>query len=182
MKSLLHIWWLSAIKALLLLVFGIICLIRPLETAEALAMWLGLLLVIDGVFTLGAVTARWKLRDDRWMLLIDALFGLALGGILLAYPQITLMVIVICIAGWFVLTGLFRIMQAVAIRREIEGEGWLIVGGMLQMLFGSVLVFYPDLVIGTLTVVFGIFATLSGIILLVVALRFRNLFRNREND
>jgi uncharacterized membrane protein HdeD (DUF308 family) len=64
---------------------------------------------------------------------------------------------------------------AIQDRKQIEGEGWLILGGALTVLFGVVLLVAP-LSFGLFMVrVLGVFAIFSGVSMFVFAFRLRGL-------
>ena len=58
-------------------------------------------------------------------------------------------------------------------RKELEGEGWMILGGALSVVFGLVLFAQPDLSLGTLMTLTGIFALIAGGFLLFVGFKLR---------
>lgn len=72
-----------------------------------------------------------------------------------------------------ILSGILEIYVAIRDRREIEGEGWLILSGALAIGFGLVLLASP-LAAGMLMVQFlGAFAVIAGISIVILAFRLR---------
>jgi uncharacterized membrane protein HdeD (DUF308 family) len=94
------------------------------------------------------------------------------------WPQITLFVLLCLVAAWAIVTGLFEIVAAVRLRRELEGEWALALGGVLSVLFGLGLAVAPGA--WTLAVIWliGAYAITFGASLLALAFRLRGWSRS----
>lgn len=166
-------WWMVALRGLLLVLFAILLFVNPGLTAVSLAIWLAILLAIDGIFTLIGTLRSWKESEDRWLLLAEGGLSLVLGILLFRAPGVTLLFVSLTFAFWFIFSGVARIAMGVQLRKEIKGEGWMILGGALSVIFGLILFAQPGLSLGTLTVLIGIFALVAGIALLVIGFKLR---------
>ena len=72
-------------------------------------------------------------------------------------------------------TGLLRIILAVRLRNEIEGEWWMALGGLASILFGVVMVARPgEGAIAALTVI-GVWSVITGLSLVFLAFKVRSL-------
>jgi uncharacterized membrane protein HdeD (DUF308 family) len=91
----------------------------------------------------------------------------------LAWPGLTGLVLLFFIAGWAIAAGVFEIVGAIRLRKEIEGEWWLIATGALSVLFGALILMFPGA--GALGLAFAIawFAILYGVLLVGLSLRLR---------
>jgi uncharacterized membrane protein HdeD (DUF308 family) len=80
-------------------------------------------------------------------------------------------VLLYVIAAWAIVTGIFEIVAAVQLRKEVEGEVWLALAGLASVFFGAVLFARPG--VGALAVMWmiGTYSVLFGVLL--VALGFR---------
>jgi len=70
-------------------------------------------------------------------------------------------------------TGMLRIVAAVRLRKEIQGEWLLILNGILSVLFGVLLVALPILGLVTLVWVIGAYTLVRGVVLIALAFRLR---------
>jgi uncharacterized membrane protein HdeD (DUF308 family) len=77
------------------------------------------------------------------------------------------------IAAWAIIIGIFQIVQAIRLRKEIEGEWLLVLGGIASVVFGLLLQIFPGA--GTLAIVWliGIYSMVFGMLLPFLAFRLR---------
>jgi uncharacterized membrane protein HdeD (DUF308 family) len=86
-------------------------------------------------------------------------------------------VLLYLIAFWAVVTGVFEIVAAIRLRKEIRGEWLLALSGALSVLFGVALIVSPGT--GALAVVWliGVYAIVFGALMIALALRLRSWSR-----
>ncbi len=166
-------WWMVVLRGVLLILFAILLFANPGLTALTLAVWLAALLFMDGVFTLIGTLSSWKESEDRWIFLADGALSLILGVLLFRAPGVTLLFVALTFAFWFIFSGVARMAMGVQLRKEIKGEGWMILGGALSILFGLILFAQPGLSLGTLLMLAGIFSLIGGIVLVAVGFKLR---------
>src|SRR5271166_358478 len=116
----------------------------------------------------------WTVGVPWWALLIEGLAGIGVGIITLLWPGITALVLLYLIAFWAVVTGVFEIVAAIRLRKEIRGEWLLALSGVLSVLFGVALIVSPGA--GALAVVWliGAYAIVFGALMIALALRLRS--------
>ncbi len=64
-------------------------------------------------------------------------------------------------------------MAAIRLRREIANEFWLILAGVISVLFGLYVILFPGSGALALIWAIGVFAILQGAVLLMLSLRLR---------
>jgi len=81
--------------------------------------------------------------------------------------------LVLLIAAWAIVNGLFEIATAIRLRRVIEHEWLLVLAGILSVLLGIVILLQPGA--GALALVWWIggFAIAFGVLLVALAFRVR---------
>jgi uncharacterized membrane protein HdeD (DUF308 family) len=172
-QSLAHNWWVFALRGVLAIIFGVLAFVWPAMTLTVLVLLFGAYVLVDGVFALiTAFRARGHVQH-LWTLIVEGVVCVGAGILTFIYPGVTTLVLLYIIAFWAILTGLFEMIAAVRLRREIEHEWLLILAGMLSLLFGVLLAINPAA--GALAVVFiiGAYAIVFGMTLVVLALRLR---------
>jgi uncharacterized membrane protein HdeD (DUF308 family) len=167
-------WWLMVLRGVCAILFGVIAWIWPGVTIGALVLLWGLYAFADGVLAFAAaVTGRTE--TPWWLLIIEAIVGVAAAAAAFLYPGMTAIVLLYVIAAWAIVTGILEIAAAIQLRKEIEGELWLALAGAGSVLFGLLLFARPG--IGALAVVWmiGLYAVLFGGLLVALGFRLKAL-------
>lgn len=167
-------WWVLALRGAFAILFGILAWIWPGITVWALVILFGAYALVDGVFSIGAAIKGVPGQSRIWMAVIGAC-GIVAGIIAFVWPGITSLALLMLIAAWAVVTGVFEIIAAIALRKEIEGEAWYIVSGAVSILFGFLLFVWP--VEGALAVIWiiGLFSIIFGVVMIASAYRLKKL-------
>jgi uncharacterized membrane protein HdeD (DUF308 family) len=174
-------WWVLALRGLCAIIFGILAFVWPGITLGALVLLYGVYALVDGILSIiAAVSKREGSGLPWWALLLQGLLGIAAGIVTFAWPGITALFLLFLIAAWAIVTGIFAIIAAIRLRKEIQGEFWLALSGILSVVFGVLLFVRPGA--GALTVVWliGSYAIFFGILLLVLAFRLKR-FKERAS-
>jgi uncharacterized membrane protein HdeD (DUF308 family) len=181
MLELTRTWWILAVRGAVAVVFGLLALIWPEITLLALVLVFGAYALVDGVFALvAAARGRQLAGGSRGWLLLEGLLGVGAGIVALVWPDITALALLWVIAFWAVLTGVLEIVAAVRLRRVLANEWLLVVAGVLSIVFGLILIIWPQEGAVGLVWLIGIYAIVFGIVLLGLAFRLRGLGRRLE--
>ena len=167
-------WWLMLLRGLIAIVFAAVIWIYPELSLEVLILCFGAYCLVDGVFACGSA---FSLRNDQehwWALLIEGLLGIVIGLLALLMPGVTALALLFYIAIWAVAVGVLRIIMAIRLRKEIQGEWIMIISGIISVLFGLVLITQPTAGIFAILWVVAAFSLVGG--LMLVALSFRARF------
>ncbi len=166
-------WWMFLIRGILAVLFGVLAYFQPGVTLAALVLLFGAYSLADGVMTvISAISGREDV-DHWWLLLLEGLVGIGVGGLTLFAPGVTTIALLFYIGVRAIATGIVQIVTALRIRKEIEGEWLLVAAGLLSVLFGVAFLARPAA--GAVAVVWLIatFAIIFGIVLILVAFKAR---------
>ena len=167
-------WWTFAVRGVVTVVFGLLAFFWPMGTIEALVLLFGAVVLLDGLFAIAAAVgaARWGL--PWWPPALEGVLGIGAGIASFVWPGMTALVLLYIIAFWAIATGVFEIVAAIHLRKELTGEWMLALSGAASVLFGLLLVFFPGE--GALAVIWiiGAYAVIFGVLLLALAFRLRS--------
>lgn len=167
-------WWALLLRGLIAILFGLLAFIWPGISVFVLVTLFAAYVFVDGLFAV--ILALRRAQEGRkhwWALLVEGLAGIAVGVLTFFWPGMTALILLYLIAAWAVVTGVFEIAAAIRLRKEIQGEWLLVLGGVISIIFGIALMVMP--VAGVLTIIWliAIYALLFGIVLIALAFRLR---------
>jgi uncharacterized membrane protein HdeD (DUF308 family) len=171
-------WWLLLLRGIAAILFGVLAIVWPAATVTALVIWFAVFALIDGAAALYHGIANRSELEYWWLLILEGIFGIVFGILVLARPGISTVVLsvvlVLWFAAWAIVTGAMRIAMAIRLRHEIEGEFWLGLSGLLSILFGIILMTRPEAGVVFLLYVLAAWAIITGIVMVVFAFRLKS--------
>lgn len=167
-------WWIMLLKGVLLILFGVLAFINPGATISALVFWFSIFLIADGIISLIGVLMNWKTEEDKWLLLAEGAISVLFGFLVFRSPASFATFVGFLIAFWAIFLGIARIAMAIQLRKEIRGEGWLILSGVLSVLFGVLVFAQPGVGVTTVLWMAAIFSVLIGILLIFLGFKLKN--------
>ncbi len=175
-------WTLMLLRGLTAILFGILVWVMPELSVKMLVYLFGAFVMADGIFgTWVAIVAR-KDYEDWGILLLWALVGIGVGILTLMAPGVTAMALVYFIAIWAVTTGVLEVVVAIRLRKEIEGEWMLILGGLVSVAFGVLLILQPAAGAIALVWVIGLYAVVFGLLLMILSFRTRGFIKQLVDE
>jgi len=175
-------WWMYAVRGVVAVIFGVLALIWPGQTLQALVLVFGAYALVDGIFAIFAGIASHRYFERWWAVLLEGIVGVVIGLLTFFWPNITALVLLYFIAGWALITGIFEIVAAIQLRSVITGEWMMILGGLLSIIFGILLFVFPGAGAVSLVWLIGIYAVVFGISEIFFAFRLRGLRHELETD
>lgn len=182
-------WWAFVLRGVLALVIAVLAWLMPAEAILALTLVFGAFAFADGVFGLVAAVRHMR-REERWgWLALSGVLGILTGLVVLIAPFVATFVLAVflwaSIAFWSVFSGLFELVTAIRLRKEIEGEIWLGLSGIVSILLGLFVVWflfaYPAQSLLALGWVLAIYAAIFGIVMILLGLRLRKAKGNADD-
>ena len=93
------------------------------------------------------------------------------GLLAIWHPLAVVNVLLIFLAAWLIVAGVYRIMFAIRVRKEITGEWMIALSGVLAILLGVLLAAYPVAGLLTVTIWIGAAALVYGVLQVIAGVR-----------
>ena len=163
------------IRGIAAIVFGVIAFVYPGLTVAVLVLLFGAWVLVDGIFrVIGAIGHR--ASDKEWGFdLIIGIVGIIIGFLTFHAPQITALALIIYIAAWALMIGATEIALAIKLRREIKGEWFLILMGLVSIVFAVMLLWNPAVGAAALIWIMAWYAVILGVLGVIFGFRLRSL-------
>ncbi len=169
-------WWIFALRGVAAILFGVLAFASPALTLATLVLMFGAYVFVDGVTLLSAlVRGEAGARRNAWTVGIMGVLGIVASIVTFVSPGITALSLLYLVAFWAITMGVFQVVAAIALRREIEGEFWMGLGGVMSVAFGSLLIVSPGAGLVTLVWLLGAWAIVFGASSLGLAYRLHGL-------
>jgi uncharacterized membrane protein HdeD (DUF308 family) len=172
LRALAKNWWLLLLRGIAAILFGVLALGWPGLTLLTLILLYGAYALIDGVIAIIAAIVG-NAPAGRWWLAIVGVVGIAVGALTVMLPGMTALILLFTIAGWAVAIGVFQIIGAIRLRKEIDNEWLLILSGAVSVLFGLGIVANPGGGALAIVWVIGIYAIIAGVLYIGLAFRLK---------
>jgi uncharacterized membrane protein HdeD (DUF308 family) len=159
---------LALLSGVAFLCIGIALLVWPDESAEIVAMIVGIGLVIGGiVHALDAlVTHR---SGSYWgLLLVRGLLDILVGLVAIFYPDITVLIVALFVGVDLIIGGVIQIVVSRQAATEVEERSHFLWRGILWIVGGLVIVALPGAGVTVFAWIVGFFFVLGGAMMLAV--------------
>jgi len=154
---------------------GLFTLVWPGRTIVVVAVLFGIQLVVAGIFRFVAAFAS----DDesggtRVLLALLGVLSFIVGLYALRHILITVAALALLLGIFWIVNGAVETFTALS-HRGMQGRGWTIFMGLLSVVAGVVVLFYPAISLATLAIVLGFWLLVYGIMEIVLAFRLRSV-------
>jgi uncharacterized membrane protein HdeD (DUF308 family) len=168
------VWWLVLLRGIFMVIFGIIALVSPGIALLTLVWLFGFYAILDGI---SAIMIGIRSRGEpHWVwMIVQGVVSVLAGVIALAWPGVTALALLFVVAFWAIMLGIGEIGGAFAShKRGSHAWGWTLAAGILNVVFGVVLLAWPASGILALVWLVGIFTLAGGLALILLAFRVRS--------
>lgn len=151
----------------LMALVGILALARPLMVSFAIETFIGALLLVTGIFQAIASFKGFSDGDRPWQQIFMAILAFATGFIFFAKPLAGALTIALLLSVYFLLEGIFKIMEYFSVRK-IPGSGWILFSGIIAILLAIIM--WNNLITATamIGIIFGVNMLFGGISFLLL--------------
>jgi uncharacterized membrane protein HdeD (DUF308 family) len=161
--------WALGLNGVLSVAVGVVILVWPGISLFALTILFGAYALATGVIGFASAVSGPDMGDRGWLVL-SSLLGIAVGVIVLVWPDISELALLYVIGAYAVLLGLIAIYGAFVLPIDGGDSALLGLSGLVAILFGVVMFAKPgDGALVTLALI-AAFALVTGITEIVVAI------------
>ena len=165
------VWWAFMLRGVLAGVLGICALVWPTASLGIITALIGIYCLADGISGLvGAIRV-----SDRGSYLFQALFGIVVGVILLAWPRESIRILLMFFGAWALFTGISQIIAARRADADFTERSPMTTVGRILAVVGLVLIVWPGTGVVTISWVIAIALLLIAGLLIFLALRLKRL-------
>lgn len=155
------------ITRVLFILLGIIALLWSETVLEVFIYFFAAFAIIGSLGTIAVAISYSKeqLPAPRWTILLLGILGIIIGAATAIAPAFMTVAIVYFIGAWALVTGVSDLIHAFTRTHAGNLRLMLVLSGMVSVIFGLLVLFYPPLLTAVLLVqVFGIYAIIIGLL------------------
>jgi uncharacterized membrane protein HdeD (DUF308 family) len=164
-------WQAALFLGLLTVILGVIVSFHPSGSLNVLAVLVGILMILSGIFHLIRVFDPEE--SHRVWLGIAGLLFIALGVYLIRHLHVTIAVIGLIIGIAWIIQGLAALIGGIS-GSVREGRGWWIAFGVVSLIAGIVVAASPITSVNVLAVLLGIWFIIMGIFEIIAGFTLRH--------
>jgi len=170
-------WQATLVLGVLTVVLGLIVSFHPSGSLNVLAVLIGILMILSGIFQLIRVFD--PREPHRVWLGIAGLLFIVIGVVLIRHLHLTVALIGLVVGITWIVQGLAALIGGIGggVR---EGRGWWIAFGAISLIAGIVVTATPTSSLTVLAVLIGIWTVIIGIFEIVGAFMLRHAVRSAE--
>jgi uncharacterized membrane protein HdeD (DUF308 family) len=170
-------WQATLILGVLTLILGLVVSFHPTGSLNVLAVLLGILMILSGLFHLIRVFDREE--THRVWLGIAGLMFVVVGVVLIRHLHLTRALIGLVIGITWIVQGLAALIGGIGSGAR-EGRAWWIAFGVISVVAGIVVAATPASSLSFLAVLLGIWFVIMGIFEIIGGLMLRRELRAAE--
>jgi uncharacterized membrane protein HdeD (DUF308 family) len=170
-------WQATMFLGALTLILGLIVSFNPTGSLNVIAILLGILMILSGIFHLIRVFDPQE-RHRVWLGIAGLLF-VVIGVVLIRHLNLSRALIGLVIGITWIVQGLTALIGGISggVR---EGRAWWITFGLVSLIAGIVVAMAPESSVTVLAVLLGIWFIIMGIFEIIGAFLLRRALRARE--
>lgn len=167
-------WKVAFVIGAVSVILGLIVAFHPSTSLNVIAIMLGILLVLSGIFHIAGTVARDEEHGRLWRGIAGVL--LILGGVaLIRHLDLSVALIGLVIGATWIVQGVASL--AAGLSPGMPGRWWPLLFGLVSLIAGIVVVSTPVSAVTTLATLLGIWFVIMGIFEMIGALATRAAIR-----
>ena len=170
-----------AIRGVIAIAFGVIILLWPGITLQALTLLVGAFALVDGVTSLAFAFTPMS-TSSRFWLVVSGIAGVVVGVFVFVSPSISELALLYAVGAWAIVLGVVQLVSAIAAPIEGRYRVLLFIYSAFSIVFGTVMFVRPGAGAIGLVALIAAYAIVSGITLIAAAMDFRSATKEVKAD
>jgi uncharacterized membrane protein HdeD (DUF308 family) len=175
-------WGWFLFRGLLAIALGVLAMMFPWSALFTFTLVFAAFALADGIASLISGFRGASHHSERWgSLIIRGIAGILIGVLFIALPSLSTFtyafVALAMVAAWSIITGIFEIVTAARMHREMKGEWLLVIAGVFGILLGLAILYMmwvsPVATIVSVAILIGLYALFAGVVLVIQAFRLK---------
>ncbi len=171
-------WQATLVLGVLTLILGIIVSFHPTGSLNFVAVLIGILMILSGIFHLVRVFGRDE--SHRVWLGVAGLLFIVIGVVLIRHLHLTVALIGLFVGITWVVQGVTALIGGITGGAR-EGRGWWIAFGVVSLIAGIVVAATPTSSLTVLAALLGIWFIIMGLFEIIGGFMLRRLVRTQES-
>lgn len=169
-------WWWFIVRGLLMIIAGIAIFSQPAAGYVGLSVLFSVVILGSGLSQIFfSISNSDVLKGWGWTF-ASGILDLAIGIFLLIYPQVTMASLPYILGFWLMFAAFYLFGAAFDMSSlGLPGWGWMLFGGILTMISGFVVLYYPAAGVVSIVTWSGIAFLIGGIFNIVLAFKLKSV-------
>jgi len=164
-------WWMLALLGAVSIGIGLLLIFWPSATITTITAIVGLFMIITGIvrFFVAVFDSN---SNERWLMVFSGIIGVVLGVIIMKNPAVTINVIVLITAIFWLISGMVDVFRGIS-NAHLPDRGLRIAFGAISVPFGAIILVWPEVTVGVFAVLMGVYTVFFGLIEIVAAFQLK---------
>jgi uncharacterized membrane protein HdeD (DUF308 family) len=175
-------WYLFLVFGILFILMGIWVLVTPVSSFIALSIFFALTFLVVGILEIIYAISNGKAIDHWGWNLAGGILDLILGVILVSHPHLSMIFLIFYIGFALFFRSVMTIGSAIHLnKQDIRNWGWVLVIGILGLIFSFLLLWNPALTGLAIVIYLGVAFIFIGISQLILSFRLKQWKNQNKN-
>lgn len=168
------LWWFGLLQGVLAILFGIAAVFWPGLTLVTLVYLFGAFILIWGLSDLVKGLMSIGHKSSWWLTVVLGLAGVAVGVYLIRHPQTSFDLFILLSGFLLIIRGVLDVVGSIIERDTATARTLWVLAGLAGVIAGIVLLSYPVQSSVAFVWVLGLYALLSGPLMIALSFDVRN--------
>jgi uncharacterized membrane protein HdeD (DUF308 family) len=169
-------WWWFLIIGLIFIVAGIAIYAKPAEGYVGLSVLFSVVMISSGFSQIFFSASNSTVLKGWGWILVSGILDLVIGTYLLLYPVVTIVTLPYFVGFWLIIRSFYMMGASFDLKDlKLGGWGWLLFGGIVVLVLGGLIVYYPAAGVISIIAVSGSAFIVGGLLNIYLAFQLKSL-------